>query len=237
VWIDVFVVFLFGAVLLGGAGYLLYHPGQGVTGFAVETMGARGPSSAMQGRTPGPAPRRSRTVGPPRHTPGPLLSRGTTPTPSEVKAPFSNSWREEATPDLTGPSGSGGGGQGGSREGPPTSSNPSIASSRPLGSQAQGRAREREADGAVSNWPSQSRRVAERARALSTELGRMGQASSGHDGRNASSRQNSSTSASTSAASSNDRDVPSPPSVPINNHVYWLAVGGVLWGTWRLWGG
>lgn len=40
-----------------------------------------------------------------------------------------------------------------------------------------------------------------------------------------------------SATQASDRDVPNPPSVPVDDHLHWLLGAGLLWGVWRFWHG
>lgn len=234
VWIDVFGIVLFGAVLVGGTGYLLYHAGGAAGGLGGGGAIASGrerpvplqPGSRMAARRPAPSPE-----------PTPLFDEGGVAGPrgSGVEAPFSKSWQEQATPDLTGPAGassppSGGGAPVGGAA--PEPSGPTIASKGLSGRGGSGTAR-RESAGA--GWRAEARRFSGRARALSNQLGQM--ARSSEESGEETSRKEASGQASAAGASSDDRNVGDPPSVPIDDHVHWLAVLGILWGMWRIWRG
>lgn len=245
VWIDVFGVLLFGAVLLGGAGYLLYHAENAVTGLAVETRWQEEQALGAQRPRRGPvrrgASRRALAYSPP--VAGPLVGEELGP-PRALEAPFSEEWRDRATPRLSDPSPpSGGGLQGDVGGGAAARPGPAVASSQPSGVRGWESAGTGGSSGrASSRWRAEARRFAGRMRALSNELGQMARESSGREGGEASPRQGSSpeasaASASAASVSSSDRDVPDPPSVPIDDHLHWLLVAGVLWGVWRLWGG
>jgi hypothetical protein len=239
VWIDVFGVLIFGAVLLGGAGYLLYQS-PGMTGRSA-TVGAsvqNGPSPMQgpKGRSPAPRPNR---LGLPDGGSGPLLGSRSGRAPSAPETPFSDEWQEQATPDLGGQSGSPGGalpgmasgGAGSGGEPPaPDRSGPAIASRQQSGG-AWGTQTRSEAAG--SGWQEEARRLSGQARALSSQLRQLDQSSS-QQSREATSSEGGSGQASTASASNNDRDPGDPPSVPIGDHLPWLAAAGILWGAWRI---
>lgn len=240
VWIDVFGVVLFGALLVGGAGYLLYHAEDAAPGHAVE--------SARDVKAPAPM-QRHRSVRPSRSSRGsggrkaqnrtsnPLLSSRSTTVPGRA-VPFSRSWRGEATPTLTeSPSASGGGALGSTGGAGPRSEESSIASSRSFGSSGTGgNSREAENRSVGSSWRAEARRLGSRTRALSGALRQMNRESSeGRDDASSQKETSSETAASGGRARSSDRTVPNPPDpVPIDDHLHWLVVAGLLWGVWRI---
>lgn len=233
VWIDVLGIVLFGAVLLGGAGYLLYHAGgaaSGLGGGAVATSGGEG--SVPEGL----GPRHTAQRPAPSSRSNPLFGGGRAPAQSGsgVEAPFSESWQEEATPDLTGPSSgapgapSGGGASAGD-EGPEPGG-AAIASRGRTGSGGPARA-ERGSGG----WRAEARRFSGRARALSNQLGQM--ARSGPEEQTKSTREDAPATTSagrTSSSASSDPGTPGDPSqVPIGG-LEWLAAAGALYALRRL---
>lgn len=238
VWIDVFGALLFGAVLLGGVGYLLYHAQSSTSGLIDGAEWERPLPSAVRGQRPGAPSSRSLRRRVPRSSSNPLFSSRLERPSSREAVPFSKSWRSEATPSLTEPSSSGAGGHGGSGGSASAGSGPVVGSARSSGrenwygggAEASGRT-----DG--GQWRSEARRLAGRAQALSNQLGQMAREPGGEQRGEASSRGISGESTTSATAPSDDRDAPSPPTVPIDDHVHWLAIAGVLWGGWRLWGG
>lgn len=244
VWIDVFGLVLVGTVVLGGGGYLLYHTGHvahqrlHVAVDSRESSGSvrppartRRPQASSAARAPRATPRGSRplTANPP---PSIVEARGSR---AGTEAPFSEAWRAEvlgpraALSDAprSAPAGPGafsespslgrlGTGASGSTDGPTGDAGPSA--SGPVGAQ----------------WRAEAQRLGRTARALSGQLGRMDRkrgpgataGSESEGGRNASARRSGGT-----------VPEPPPPSVPIDDHLHWLLVAGVLWGAWRMWRG
>lgn len=235
VWIDVFGVVLFGAVLLGGAGYLLYHAG----GVANSVGDGNAVVPDGRGALP-PQPRPSRLARRPILSlgPNPLFGGGgaTPPGGSGVEAPFSESWQKQATPNLTGPFGSAPSSGGGPDVGDaaPEPSGPTIASRRPSGGVGGGTVQAGEGN-AGSGWRAEARRFSGRARALSTQLGQMTRSSSEEEAE--SSREDSPATASasrTSSSASSGPGTPSDPSqVPIGG-LEWLAAAGAAYALRRL---
>jgi len=234
VWIDVFGVLLAGAVLLGGAGYLLYHVGSATSGLtpASQATAARSGRAAPARPRPGPG-----AGGVFSSESRPLLSDRSPPT--GTAAPFSKDWREQASPSLAGPSSEGGvtfGGaasaEGAASSGPTIASSPSLGGteSRSSGSTWSGNA----GRNGGQSWRREARQLAGRARALGGQLRQLEQDASRGDGKKATSNEKAPGEASTASATTNDRDVPTPPSVPIDDHLHWLIVAGLLWGIWRL---
>ncbi|GEM_PF-7021889 len=231
-WLDVIGLLLVGGVVLGGVAFLVYHAGGAASpkarmSFDTRQTSPRAPSRTAQ-RSPTahpPHPPRSRSE-PPRSS-GSFLSDRRGAQPSGTTAPFSEAWRAEATPSLSAPSGS---------PDRPSSTHPDASSPTPdqsgpeLGSQA----------GSMptgANWQAEARRLGHQARALSSQLGQL-------DDEREQSNQTASSEAPSGperppAARRSDQDVPSPPppSVPIDDHLHWLLVLGVLWGAWRVWQG
>lgn len=207
------------------------------------------------------------TAPPPPSTRGPIAGRrqpsarhssslfGEAKRPSGAGAPpavpFSESWREQVTPDLTGPSGGGssaptGGGSVGRATIEP--SGPTVASRRPSGSRGSGQTRPGGRN-AGSGWRAEARQFAGRARALSRQVGQMAQDGTGTETASSKKAPSKGETAVRSAAGtgasasgpgspgdpSRRGDPGDPQSVPIGDHLHWLAVLGVLWGAWRIW--
>ena len=232
VWSEVRAVVLLGALFLGGAGYLLLHADTAATGLAVEAaQERRARASAPKSRLGRSGPRlgrRSMQNG----TSRPLLGNRSATGPSGTAAPFSKSWRREATPSLSGPSDASGGSRGGTVGGSAESRSdgPAIASSRSYGS---GRSSYESAPRSA-DWRAEAQRLGSRARALSGVLGQMDRESASQGG--AAPAQSSTADAGTGGqATTADRTVPDPPDpVPIDDHLHWLVVAGLLWGAWRI---
>lgn len=233
VWIDVVGVVLFGAVLLGGAGYLLYHAGG-----AAHRLGEGG-AVASGGHTAAPAQpgrRARRSAQGAGQSRSPLFGGGRRSTGgrSGVEVPFSEGWQEQATPDLAGPSsGAPGAPSGGDAtvgaEGP-ESSGPAIASRGRSGSGGPARA-----DRGGGGWRAEAQRFSGRARALSNQLGQM--VRSGPEEETESSREDAPATTSgrqTSSSASSDPGTPGDPSqVPIGG-LEWLAAAGAIYALRRL---
>lgn len=239
VWIDVFGVLLFGAVLLGGAGYLLFQMGG-----AIGSSGGGGPAiggePAISSRGASPAPRaepglQGHRSAPASRSPSLFGDGASSIGGTGAEVPFSDNWRSRAAPDLTGPSGSSGawsedGAIGG---GPPESEGPTIASQRSQSGTESRSARARTGGGEAA-WQSEARNLAGRARALSNEIAGLDRSDSQAGSGETDTRDNAPEQAATASASSNDRDPGDPPSVPIGDHLHWLVVAGILWGAWRI---
>lgn len=238
VWIDVFGVVLLGAVVLGGAAYLLSEVG-GMTGGATV---ASAPQNVVS--SPGQGWRTPYRGSEPDGFGGFLTSRGISgslvrrPSPGAPDAgvPFSSEWRHEATPTLTDPSFSSDGQATGWSTNGSNGGERSVRSSpaRRWTSGLDQRSTAGQAGGGA--WRAEARRFAGRAQALSSRLGQMARASSG-DGQKGELADENTRSASGTRSSSDTRDVPSPPAVPIDDHLHWLLAAGLLWGMWRLSGG
>lgn len=244
VWIDVFGIVLFGSVLVGGAGYLLYQAGGAASSGGGGGGSGNGTAAVAQSSTGGGArsPHRSRQLVPPQ--PGGELrsSGGAASTPTGTKTPFPESWQEQAVPELTGPAASPGGSPEGAAvgEGTPEPSGPTIASRGPLAGDKSTDARTR-GGSAGSGWQEDAQRLASQSRALSSQLRGMDQVS-GEDGsagdrREASSSEQSDqkgTASGGSASASSDPGTPTPPDqVPIGG-LGWLAAAGFGFGAYRL---
>jgi hypothetical protein len=238
VWVDVFGVVLLGALVLGGAAYLLFQAKHIPRTLAVETMQEAERRTASQRRraqqTPRSQPRTyGRTVRPSPPSEPLLGSRsGALSSPSTV--PFSKSWREGATPRLNGTAGGPGtaaqepsfGATSGANGAAAMRTSPSIA------------ARGGGTSGGTdynSGWQAEARRLAGRARTLSGALRQLDR-SEETSGESPSQRSASARTAATGGQpTSSDRDVPNPPDpVPIDDHLHWLVVAGLLWGAWRI---
>lgn len=242
VWIDVFGVVLVGAVLLGGvvllSGTGSFHFGSSLSGLSEAVPGHGGSAIANGSSARGSAPtaRRGPTIGASRVPPGvsnPLSGGGGG---ASAPAPFSDGWREQAAPDLTGPSVGapaapvGGSKVAGQEQG--ESSGPVLASrrsSRGSGASAAGRG-----SGGAAERRAEAERFADQATALAGQLRQMSEPS-GSEEEAAPSAEEAQTSSVGSRAKASDPENPdSPDQVPIGDHLPWLAVVGVLWGAWRI---
>ena len=248
VWIDVFGIVLVVAVLLGGAGYLLYHTGGAANGPSGNFSRGSGSASPIQGHR---SARPSRTFGGGTargEAVNPLLSSRSNSAPSGARtsgaasgggAPFSKSWRSNATPSLTGPSASSGNASPG-RAGTASSRADGFSSASPRTSGRFG-GRGAQSGGANassrSGWRAEAQRLGGQARALSSQFGQLDRASERE--KQASANDPESGEARTASASRSGQNVPDPPppDAPIGDHLHWLLVAGVLWGAWRLWRG
>lgn len=243
VWIDVFGVVLFGLVLLGGAGYLLSNMGD-LTG------SSGGGGTAIASGDVSSAPRaesglRTRHSAPASRSPSIIGEGAPVPSGSGVEAPFSDSWRSQATPDLTGPTGSSVGGPSGASSsngavGRRTleSTGPTIASRGSQNGIAGGATRSQGAsEGAI--WQAEAQNLAGRARALSNQLGQIER----QQGRSASNRRaessqkdpaaRTSSGQGSASTSSNPGTPDNPDQVPIGG-LGWLLATGVGYGAYRL---
>lgn len=238
VWIDVLGVVLVGAILLGGAGYLVYSMGNSASRGSAESSLRGGSSPSMRGSRSGQTSRSTSGRRAQSGTARPLLSSRSESASSGGTAPFSEEWRAEAAPSLAGPSatsGAGlgeGGGAGLNRSG---AGNSPSRSSRSFGDGAGSGDADRSAR---SDWRAEAQRLGGQARALSSQLGQMSQRD-GRDATEQSSPQKESGGPRSASASRTNQNVPEPPppSVPIDDHLHWLLVAGVLWGAWRIWSG
>ncbi|MFB6274348.1 MAG: hypothetical protein ABEL51_15805 [Salinibacter sp.] len=232
VWVNVFAIVFVGALFLGGAGYLLRHADTATNGFSAETArsggGATGPPTARSGRflqRPGAGASRGGAS-------SPLLSDRSGTGLLGTDAPFSESWRREATPSLSGPPASSGGSAGGTASGAaPQSEGPSIADARPGGATGMGGTSYESADRSGTDWRAEARRLGGQARALSGALRQLERNASSENDK---ASMQSGTAGTRERAKTGDRDVPNPPNVPIGDHLHWLAVAGLLWGAWRI---
>jgi hypothetical protein len=239
VWIDILGIVLIGAVLLGGAGYLLYNAGGAARSMSGDFSQGKGSASHVQGFRSAPSFRPSGGGGAQRRATRPLLgSRSRSPHPGTA-APFSKEWRSEATPSLVGPSSSSGMSSSGTNSpnaGAWKPAHSGTAGSPPLASRSFGTGGAQPGAAGGSGWRAEARRLGGQARALSSQLGQMDRQSRAQ-GNTATSSSRSAGSASGANAQTADGEVPPPPSVPIDDHLHWLLVAGVLWGAWRLWRG
>jgi hypothetical protein len=242
VWVDVLAIVFVGAVILGGAGYLLYHAGGAAPGFTEGSGGHAGAASPRSVPPPAGPSRSFRGSGG-----GPALGRRTGP-PSSGRSgdggnsavPFSESWRSGATPDLgvtperSGPAPSSGGRAGGAAPSEiPQPGSPAIASS-PSGTVPGAGGASYGSTDRSPGWRAEAKRLGGQARALSSELRRLNQQSPETE-RETSSDDPATATAPSGSAETSDRDVPNPPDpVPIGDHLHWLAIAGVLWGAWRI---
>ena len=239
VWIDVFGVVLVGAVLLGGV-VLLIGTGSSHFGLSEAAPGHSAGGSAIangaSARGPVPTARRGPTIGASRVPPGlsnPLSGGGGG---ASAPAPFSDGWREQAVPDLTGPSVGApaapvaGSKVAGQEQG--ESSGPVLASrrsSRGSGASAAGRG-----SGGAAGRRAEAERFADQATALAGQLRQMSEPS-GSEEEAAPSAEKAQTSSVGSRAKASGPGTPDDPNqVPIGDHLPWLAVVGVLWGAWRI---
>lgn len=229
VWIDVFGILLLGALLLGGAGYLLVHAGRMVPG-GERSGGGDESLSAVTRPSPAPSPGRAFNL----ETRGePLADRQGDPARGGIEAPFSASWRQEATPDLSGPAPPSSGGPRGDRVG----GDPLDLAGPSTGRQVVEEQRTRSAQNknversTRAPWLAEAQRLGRQTRALSRELGQMDREENSTASKNESAAQGSSGgTAKTSGPGLPDNPDP----VPIDDHLHWLVVAGILWGSWRI---
>jgi len=160
----------------------------------------------------------------------------------QSSVPFSSSWRERATPRLSGDAGASdtkqlfSGSAGASGGAPDAVGSGSISRGRS--------AREEEATrpslgrGSERGWIAEARRLSGRARALSNQLGHMARKSehTNSEGRQSGEARTGSSGAG-AATQADNPSLPDEPTVPIDDHLHWLLVAGILWGAWRLWRG
>ena len=242
VWIDVFGVVLVGAVLLGGvvllSGTGSFHFGSSLSGLSEAVPGHGGSAIANGSSARGSAPTASRgpTIGASRVPPGvsnPLSGGGGG---ASAPAPFSDGWREQAAPDLTGPSVGapaapvGGSKVAGQEQG--ESSGPVLASrrsSRGSGASAAGRG-----SGGAAERRAEAERFADQATALAGQLRQMSEPSGSQEEAAPSAEEAQTSSVGSRAKASDPENPDSPDQVPIGDHLPWLAVVGVLWGAWRI---
>lgn len=224
---------------MAAGGYLLSQMGGHAGEVVQQASQATSSWSGSASRSTAP---RSSLLGSAREGEMRLLRSRRAPQPSGVEAPFSKDWRERATPDLTSRSPSFGRSfQGGGEGVSPDRSGEVVASRRPSlgveGRHAWG-GRASAGSGSIgSGWRKEARQFSGRAQALSSQLRSMSRSSSEISRSETSAPEKAKRSGRSSAeARTDDRDVPPPPSVPIDDHVRWLAVAGLLWGVWRLWG-
>lgn len=234
VWIDVFGIVLVGAVLLGGAGYLLVHAGGTTSSLGGGVVASNGERSAPPSLGGGLSARRPA----PNPAPSSLLEgdRAVTPSGSRVDVPFSESWREQATPDLAGPTGSGGVPSGGGTigGGTPEAEGPTIALRwSPSGTGSRSARTRTGSEG--SAWRAEARQLSGRARALSNQLGQMERAASEEETRSSREVSTAKTSGGggEASASSGPGTPEDPNQVPIGG-LEWLAAAGVVYALRRL---
>jgi len=252
VWFDVFGIVCLGAVLVGGTGYLLYQAGGG-TGLGSTTVSRSAAPAPPAARSQPPAgvPGTFSQRTPARSSPSsssPLLGRRPGPAgPGGATAPFSASWRQQATPDLSNPAPSSPGATEGPGASPPSSGpsrGPGLNASRPGGasSSSPGASGLHPGRGAGQNgtgrtgWIAEAERLSGQARSLSRQFGQMAEDDgdpNADDPKDPSSSQPSEDGSPSASARTNDRDVPSPPTVPIGG-TGWLAAAGVAYALRRL---
>lgn len=229
VWIDVF-----GVVLVGGAGYLLYHAGGAASGLGGGgTVATSGGGSAPAGL----GARHSAQRPAPSSRSNPLFGgdRAAAQSGSGVEASFSEDWQKQATPDLTRPSGgaspapSGGGAPVGEAASGP--SGPALASRSPSSSARGGASR---AGSGRSGWRTEARKFSGKARALAGQLGQMERSAS--EEKEALGQKEATTGRATSSSASSNATpgTPGDPSqVPIDG-LGWLAAAGAAYALRRL---
>lgn len=252
VWFDVFGIVCLGAVLVGGTGYLLYQAGGGAGpgSTTVSQNAAPGPPAARP-QPPAGVPETFSQRTPARSSPSsssPLLGRRPGPAgPGGATVPFSASWRQQATPDLSNaapssPDAAEGPGAGAPSSGP--SHGPGLNASRPGGalSSPPGASGRTPGRGAGQNgagrpgWIAEAERLAGQARSLSRQFGQMTRddgTPNTDDTEDPSSSRPSEDGSPSASARTNDRDVPTPPTVPIGG-TGWLAAAGMAYALHRL---
>ena len=235
-WVDVaavvFVLALLGAPLAYLATDLLGGASRGGGGAVVASGGGAAPtphasppraawrSGAETSRSSPFAPR--------------IAGRASASRASGSQAPFSASWRAQATPSLTTPDGSGSGSNGAfqraGRDGPSGIASRGGPVARGHGSPG--------ASSGHPDWVGAAREFGQSALALSRQLEQMDrdpvQRSLGPEA--APSEGTGRASGPSSAAQTNDNPpLPGEP-VPVGDHLHWLLVAGLLWGVWQLQG-
>lgn len=239
VWVDVFGVVVLGALVLGGAGYLLFQAKHIPRTLAVETMREGERRAASQRRRAQQTPwSQPRTYGVrPSPSSEPLLGSRSGALSSPSTVPFSKSWREGATPRLNGSAGGAGTAAQEPSFGAPSGANGSAAMRTSPSIAARGGRTSGGTDynSGNSGWQAEARRLAGQARTLSGALRQLDR-SEQTSGESSSQRSASARTAATGGQpTSSDRDVPTPPDpVPIDDHIHWLVVAGLLWGAWRI---
>jgi len=235
VWIDVFGIVALCALLLVPLGMLAAEMMGGSSGAGGGVVASRGGGATAPPRS-GLAPGRSSRPAP-RSAPWAAAHGARSEGPGSA-VPFSKSWREQATPSLTGPSDrSRNGGQsfkGGSGAAASKESNERLAFGTDGGSRRTSFGhRSGSAGDGGAGWQQEANRLAGRARALSSQLGAL-QRESEARGTARSERQPAGESASGRTRVTAKDNPPLPPPVPIDDHLHWLLVAGILWGAWRI---
>jgi len=237
VWLEIAGLLGLLVLLLGPLAYLALEltgggrlgGGDGGGGAAARSApGSSGPPVAQRSRSPAP-PRRSTGIATGRPHRSPPTSR----------APFSETWRAQATPDLSSsdPAPSGNAVASGSPPGAAAWNRTGGPSpSADLGTVPAGRSGTTQHEGGAARNPARRRGIAEaqrlggQARALSRRLGALDRNSGGRAEASSADR----TSAPDRAKTADDPGLPDEPTVPIDDHLHWLLVAGVLWGAWRV---
>lgn len=255
VWIDVFGVVALLALLLAPLAYLATEMTGGSGG---------GGGGALVGRSGGSSPGARQSVRAQHQRsarPRSSLFGVSNGSEESARVPFSEPWRAQATPTLTAPESEarGGrvlaGGSGGSEAGAGASASESSpthrfsSSGEARGNLSAGRsgglvdggpalAGRMPSDGGGSaargrpagrDWQEEARSAARTGRKLVGEIEQMSRASTSGG-----------TTAKQSPSDPGSPDDPdrrnpgSPSNVPIGDHLHWLAVAGILWGTWRI---
>lgn len=88
--------------------------------------------------------------------------------------------------------------------------------------------------GAQSEWTAEAQRLAGRAQALSSQLRALERESAARSSQETAEAAGEGSAAKASASSNDNPGTPENPTVPIDDHLHWLLVAGVLWGAWRL---
>lgn len=205
---------------------------------AAPAPGARPPSRGALSR---PRARRSARSADP--SPG-LFDRGSRPRSggagsSGSAVPFSEGWRAQAAPELSGPTGTptrGSAPTGGTTLGaqPPSSGSSFSGSSFSRPSSTGPSIASRGHGGA--GWSGEARKLSGRLQSLSRELGRLGQSSaSSEPSAETASEREAFSAATTSSAQTNDPEPPGdePPQVPLGG-AEWLAAAGAAYAIRRL---
>lgn len=238
IWGDVARVVFMLAILLAPLAYLGLDMmgGSGGRSSGGVVASGHGPSDSFEG-----APSFSQWARSHRGSFSSMTNRGlggTSPT-SNASAPFSASWRSRVASELSGMQSAshGAGAGGGVSVGGPSEWEPKGASATGRVSSS---ARSRASANAGADWRGAARRLASNARALSHQLGQMGQEANASRSAQISSGKTAKTSAASATAekATTNRSAPDPPNpVPIDDHLHWLLAAALLWGVWRLRGG
>ncbi len=245
VWIEIAGILSVLLLLLGPLAFLATEMMDGGgRGGGISAGGSSGSASPPRAASRSRAP----WVQGPRDSGRPLIGDRREPSGgSGASVPFSGEWRQQARPDLSGgakassgPSGTPGlqgrslqgTGDGGSYASPFSGSGSRQA--QPSASLGSGGGRHSARGGEQFGWAAEAQHLAGRARALSSQLRALDRESATRSSRETADASGEGETAEAATASSDNPGTPETPTVPIDDHLHWLVIAGVLWGVWRL---